>query len=58
MRRVSLRPPLQEAWTLRHNMTIADALYVVVAHHLRAPLVTTDLRLAATPRLDVATITP
>ena len=58
MRRVSLVPLLQEAWDLRHNMTIADALYVVVAQHLDAPLVTTDFKLAATPQLSVATITP
>ncbi len=45
--RVQLRPLLSEAWTLRDNITIADALYVVVARHLRAPLITTDARLAA-----------
>jgi predicted nucleic acid-binding protein len=39
-------------------MTIADALYVVVARHLDAPLVTTDLKLAGAPRLPVTTITP
>jgi predicted nucleic acid-binding protein len=58
MRRVSVKPLLYEAWPLRHNMTIADALYVVVALHLDAPLVTTDLRLARAPGLAVATITP
>lgn len=58
MHRVALRPLLDEAWTHRYNMTIADALYVVVARHLDAPLVTTDLKLAGAPRLPVATITP
>ena len=58
MRRVSLVPLLHEAWALRHNLTIADALYVVVARHLDAPLVTTDLRLAASRVLRVRTITP
>ncbi len=43
---------------MRHNLTIADALYVVVAQHLGAPVVTTDLRLARSPGLRVATITP
>jgi len=43
---------------LRHNLTIADALYVVVAQHLSAPLVTADLKLAGAPTLPVVTITP
>ncbi len=34
VRRVSVRPLVGEAWLLRHNMTVADALYVVVAKHL------------------------
>ena len=58
MRRVSVRPLLDEAWAFRHNMTIADALYVVVARHLDAPLVTTDTKLAGAPQLPVTTITP
>jgi len=58
MRRVSVKPLLYEAWPLRHNMTVADALYVVVARHLDAPLVTTDRKLARTPGLPVATIIP
>ena len=45
LRRVQVRPLLVEAWALRQNMTIADALYVVLAQHLRATLVTGDLRL-------------
>ena len=55
---VSIRPLVREAWPMRHNLTIADALYVVVALHLGAPVVTTDLRLARSPGLRVATITP
>lgn len=43
---------------MRHNLTIADALYVVVAQHLAAPVVTTDLKLAGAPGLHVTTITP
>lgn len=31
VRRVDTAPLLREAWSLRHNVTITDALYVVVA---------------------------
>ncbi len=58
VRRVSVKPIVPEAWLLRHNVTIADALYVVVARHLDTALVTTDLRLAKAPGLPVATIIP
>lgn len=34
------------AWKLRHNITARDALFVVLADALRAPLATTDSRLA------------
>lgn len=57
-RRVSVRPLVAEAWTMRHNLTLADALYVVVARHLGAPLVTADLKLAGAPKLSIETITP
>ncbi len=56
--RFAVKPLMHEAWRLRNNLTIADALYVVVAQHLGAELVTTDLRLANAPGLPVATITP
>ncbi len=57
-RQVAVKPLLVEAWTLRHNLTIADALYVVLARHLEASLVTADRRLASAPALPVRTITP
>lgn len=47
-----------ESWRLRNNLTVADALYVVIGQHLGAPLVTTDMKLANSPGLPVATITP
>ena len=53
-----MRPLIPEAWRLRHNVTVADALYVVVAQHLGAAIVTTDLKLADAPALPVVTITP
>jgi predicted nucleic acid-binding protein len=56
LERVQVRPLLSEAWTLRQNLTVTDALYVVLARHLRAPLVTADLKLAAAPGLGVDVI--
>jgi predicted nucleic acid-binding protein len=57
-RQVAVKPLVAEAWTLRHNLTIADALYVIIARHLEAALVTADRRLADAPGLPVTTITP
>jgi predicted nucleic acid-binding protein len=42
---------LKEAWTYRHNLVIADALYVVPAPRLKSDLITGDLRLANAPTL-------
>jgi predicted nucleic acid-binding protein len=58
LRRVQVRPLLADAWSKRANLTIADALYVVLAEHLDAALVTTDVRLANSPTLGVATVHP
>lgn len=57
LRRAQVKPLLSEAWTLRHRVTVADALYVVLARHLGAPVVTTDVRLTKAPNLGVRTIT-
>jgi predicted nucleic acid-binding protein len=40
---------LPRAWQLRHNLTIYDAMYVVLAELLDATLLTRDRRLAAAP---------
>jgi predicted nucleic acid-binding protein len=40
-------PLRQRAWTLRHNFTAADALFVVLAEQLDEPLATKDTSLAA-----------
>ncbi len=58
VRRVDTAPLLREAWSMRHNITVADALYVVVARRLEVALVTGDLRLAQAPGLDVDIVTP
>jgi predicted nucleic acid-binding protein len=47
------RPLIPEAWTLRRNMIIQDAVYVVLARHLDAPVLTGDRRLANAPDLRV-----
>jgi predicted nucleic acid-binding protein len=39
------------AWTLRHNLTFYDALYVALATSLDLPLVTADARLSGAPGL-------
>lgn len=56
MQPVSITPLLNEAWRRRGHLTVADAIYVVLAEHLDAALVTTDRRLAGSPGLTVATI--
>jgi predicted nucleic acid-binding protein len=56
VRRFSTRPLLAEAWTLRANLTAADALYVVLARILRCPLVTADRKLSRAPGLGVPLI--
>jgi predicted nucleic acid-binding protein len=40
-------PLTERAWELRHNVTAYDAMFVVLAEALRAPLVTCDAALAA-----------
>jgi predicted nucleic acid-binding protein len=57
LHRVQVRPMLSTAWARRGHLTIADALYVVLAEEKEATLVTADRKLANSPGLDVATIT-
>ncbi len=58
VRRVKVQPLLREARQIGQSPTIAGAIYVVMARHLGAPLVTTDLRLVASPGLGVSTVVP
>lgn len=51
--RLPVAPLLGEAWTLRHNLALRDALYVVLARRLGGTLLTADGRLAQAPNLDV-----
>jgi predicted nucleic acid-binding protein len=57
VRRFSTLPLLAEAWTLRANVTAADALYVVLARLLGCPLVTADRKLSRAPNLGVPMLT-
>ena len=47
--RYSHEPLVQRAWALREDLSGYDALYVALAESLRAPLVTTDARIAGSP---------
>jgi len=45
-------PLLRRIWELRENVTPYDAVYVVLAEMLDAPLVTSDARLSRAPGLN------
>jgi predicted nucleic acid-binding protein len=42
-------PLVARVWQLRGNLTAYDAVYIALAEHLVAPLITCDARLAAAP---------
>lgn len=58
LHRAQVRPLLAAAWARRGHLTIADALYVVLAEQIDATLVTGDINLARSPGLRIPTITP
>ena len=49
LRHASVAPLVQAAWSYRHNLTAAAALYVVLAEQLGASLLTDDHRLTRAP---------
>lgn len=51
LHRAPHQPLARTAWSLRHNVSYYDALYVALALALDAPLITLDARLAAAPGL-------
>ena len=53
LRVTQVRGLLADAWRLRANVTFADAVYVALAEHLSADLLSDDIRLANTPGLPV-----
>lgn len=48
--RSSHLPLLRRVWELRQNIAAYDASYVALAESLKAPLITSDMRLARTAR--------
>ena len=54
LRQAGLGSLIRPAWSYRHNMSGADALYVALAEHLGAGLLTDDLRLANAPTFPTA----
>lgn len=53
---VRSKPLIAEAWRLRHNLTLADAVYVALARHVDAALLTGDRKLASAPTLPIRVI--
>lgn len=53
LRVTQVRGLFADAWRLRASITFADGLYVALAEHLDAPLLTDDHRLANAPNLPV-----
>ena len=56
LRVAQVRGLLDDAWRLRFNLTVADALYVVLAEHLDAKVLTDDGHLVNAPGLPVGTL--
>jgi predicted nucleic acid-binding protein len=58
MERVPALRLVPRCWELRENLTVYDAVYVVLAEALVAPLLTADLRLAGStgPRCQIETL--
>ena len=56
LRVTQVRGLFADAWRHRANVTFPDGIYVALAEHLRAPLLTDDHRLANAPSLPVAVL--
>lgn len=53
LRVTQVRGLFTDAWRFRANLTFPDAVYVALAEHLGADLLTDDQRLAKAPKLAV-----
>lgn len=51
--RYPVAPLLRDAWALRRNLSLRDALYVTLARRVEGSLLTADARLARAPDLEV-----
>lgn len=49
LRQAAVAPLVADAWSRRHNMSVADAIYVALAEQLDAALLTDDRRLISAP---------
>jgi predicted nucleic acid-binding protein len=49
LRQAAVAPLVRAAWSRRHNMSAADAIYVALAEELGAALLTDDHRLISAP---------
>jgi predicted nucleic acid-binding protein len=49
IRHAAVEPLIDTAWTYRHNLTAADALYVALAERIGGSLLTADQRLGRSP---------
>ena len=49
LRQAAVAPLVRTAWSRRHNMSAADAVYVALAERLGAALLTDDHRLISAP---------
>jgi predicted nucleic acid-binding protein len=54
--RFSTLPLLEDAWSMRDNVSVYDACYVALARSRKCALLTTDRHLAGAPNLDVPLI--
>ena len=57
IRRYPLQGLLIEAWSMRHNVAVRNALYVALARKLVGRLLTADSRLSRAPRLGISVTT-
>lgn len=56
LRIVQVRALFTDAWRRRANVTFSDAVYVALAEHFGAELLTDDHKLVATPNLSIRTL--
>jgi predicted nucleic acid-binding protein len=54
--RAPLPPLLRDAWALRANVSLRDALYVALARRLDTVIVTADARLARAGGIGVSVV--
>lgn len=56
LRVTQVRTLFVDAWRYRANLTFPDSVYVALAEHLGAPLLTDDHKLVNAPNLPITTL--